>query len=171
MGMDVVGNNPTTEAGEYFRNNVWWWRPLWNYCREVSPEARSVEYGQSNDGDGLNADDAIKLGKTLLVKIEVGHTAKYEADYNKELSELPRVDCDLCGKTGIRSDEIGVEYGMPTKELDSVQASVLGRTHGWCNKCSGVGTVEHSGTHYPFSVDNVQEFANFVIASGGFSIC
>ena len=171
MGMDVVGNNPTTEAGEYFRNNVWWWRPLWNYCCEVSPEARRVEHGHSNDGDGLNADDAIKLGKTLLVKIEVGHTAEYEANYNKERSVLPRVDCDLCNKTGIRSDGVGVQHGMPTKELDSVQASVLGRTHGWCNKCDGVGTVEHWGTHYPFSVDNVQEFANFVIASGGFSIC
>ena len=27
MGMDVYGLEPRKEKGEYFRNNVWWWRP------------------------------------------------------------------------------------------------------------------------------------------------
>ena len=35
MGMDVYGKNQTSEKGSYFRNNVWWWRPLWNYCEEL----------------------------------------------------------------------------------------------------------------------------------------
>ena len=38
MGMDVYGIAPTSERGEYFRNNVWWWRPLWDYCCEVDSE-------------------------------------------------------------------------------------------------------------------------------------
>jgi hypothetical protein len=54
MGMDVSGLAPTTEAGKYFRNNCWWWRPLWYYCEQVAPDlAEKVEYAQSNDGDGL----------------------------------------------------------------------------------------------------------------------
>jgi hypothetical protein len=28
MGMDVYGKEPKSDKGEYFRNNVWWWRPL-----------------------------------------------------------------------------------------------------------------------------------------------
>jgi hypothetical protein len=28
MGMDVYGRNPTSEAGKYFRANVWSWRPI-----------------------------------------------------------------------------------------------------------------------------------------------
>ena len=24
--------------GVYFRNNVWWWRPLWNYCYAVAED-------------------------------------------------------------------------------------------------------------------------------------
>jgi hypothetical protein len=32
MGMDVYG-----ESGNYFRNNVWWWRPLANYCQAIAP--------------------------------------------------------------------------------------------------------------------------------------
>ena len=39
MGMDVYGERPRTNKGEYFRNNVWWWRPLWNY---VSVECSDI---------------------------------------------------------------------------------------------------------------------------------
>jgi hypothetical protein len=28
MGMDVFGRNPDSKAGEYFRANVWSWRPI-----------------------------------------------------------------------------------------------------------------------------------------------
>jgi hypothetical protein len=35
MGMDVYGKAPTVEEGKYFRNNLWWWRPLWTYVEEV----------------------------------------------------------------------------------------------------------------------------------------
>ena len=29
--------------GVYFRNNVWWWRPLWNYVCEVCEDVMSQE--------------------------------------------------------------------------------------------------------------------------------
>ena len=35
MGMDVYGIAPEKEWGEYFRSNVWWWRPLWDYTAEI----------------------------------------------------------------------------------------------------------------------------------------
>ena len=35
MGFDVYGMDPQTEKGHYFRNNVWFWRPLWQLiCEE-----------------------------------------------------------------------------------------------------------------------------------------
>ena len=59
MGMDLSGRKPTTEQGEYFCNNVWWWHPLAIYICEVAPEiADHCEYWQTNDGDGLNAEDS-----------------------------------------------------------------------------------------------------------------
>ena len=52
MGMDVYGKAPTAEVGEYFRRNVWGWRPLWDMCLDLFPElTEKVEYGHSNDGD------------------------------------------------------------------------------------------------------------------------
>ena len=40
-----------------------------------------------------------------------------------------------------------------------------------CNKCNGVGKVDDWEKSYPFSEDNVREFANFCANSGGFTIC
>jgi hypothetical protein len=172
MGMDVYGKNAKNEKGEYFRNNVWWWHPLWDYCLNVHGDiAGTVEYGHSNDGDGLDADEAYALGMRLMKDIEDGFTAEYETQYRERLASLPRTDCQWCEGTGIRTDLIGVENGMPTKELDEDDAILLGRSHGWCNGCRGEGKNDAWEANYPFSVENVREFAEFLLNSGGFEIC
>ena len=171
MGMDVYGKNPSSEKGSYFRNNVWYWRPLWGYCEELHHDlCHKVEYGHSNDGDGLDADDARLLGERLLADIANGVTAEYERQHNEYIASLPRTDCQYCGATGIRTDEVGVEHGMPTKELEPEVAMLVGRTHGYCNGCRGEGKVEHFATNYGFSVDNVRNFAEFLLECGGFEI-
>lgn len=173
MGMDVIGNNPKSQTGEYFRNNVWWWRPLWDYCCEVSEEARSVKYGHSNDGDGLDAEKAKALAKILINEIGLGNTKKYEQQYRKELSELPLDDCDLCENTGIRKTgalDKDVEYFI-NYELRPEQQALYGRTTGWCNACDGAGHKPNWASNYPFSVENVAEFAEFLLDCGGFAIC
>lgn len=167
MGMDVVGrNNPDA----YFRNNVWWWRPLWNYCTEIAPELCGEVNGSYNDGDGLDEDGALQLSAILYMEIESGRTLRYEKSYNKRVSELPRHDCNLCEGTGIRTDYVGVDMGMPTRKLEEHVAAIVGRTHGWCNSCGGEGLVDDWETSYPFSLENVREFADFLADCGGFSI-
>lgn len=171
MGMDVYGDNPTSEKGSYFRNNVWWWRPLWDYCLELHDDiANKVQYGHSNDGDGLDAYHASLLGDRLLNDIATGVTADYERRYNEYLASLPRHNCEYCGGTGIRTDRVGVEMGMPEKELPEEVAIVIGRTHGYCNGCQGEGMVDDWQTNYPFTVENVRQFGEFLTDSGGFKI-
>lgn len=108
--------------GVYFRNNCWWWRPLWNYCYAVADDIIPEEVysnGHCNDGAGLDADDAELLGKRLLETIDSGECLKYQAKY--------------------------MEY---QENSDDEFAS-----------------------SYPFDIDNVKNFANFCIESGGFEIC
>ena len=172
MGMDVYGKNPTTDKGSYFRNNVWWWHPLWNYCENRHPDlCDKVECGHTNDGDGLDADDARELGERLLADIALGVTEDYEREYREYLASLDRKDCSYCDGTGIRTDEVGVANGMPTQELETEMAILVGRTHGSCNACRGEGKQEDWATNYPFSVENVREFAEFLLDCGGFEIC
>lgn len=87
MGMDVYGINPTNEDGQYFRNNVWWWHPLWEYCCVVSSKANSVINGHSNDGDGLNEQDSKALAETLLSEINKGYTKIYQESFENERGE------------------------------------------------------------------------------------
>lgn len=171
MGMDVYGKNPTSEKGEYFRNNVWYWRPLWQYCVAVAPELCETVDGDTNGGDGLDEAGALELAKRLRDELESGATAENERQYNEWRASLPWDDCSLCGATGIRTDAVGVEMGMPEKELSPEEAMFAGRSHGWCNGCRGYGKTESWQTNYPFSVENVREFVEFLQDSGGFSIC
>jgi hypothetical protein len=66
MGMDVFGCKPTNESGRYFRNSVWWWHPLADYCAEIAPHIASRCKGwHYNDGDGLDNDDSLELADVL----------------------------------------------------------------------------------------------------------
>lgn len=170
MGMDVMGLEPSSERGEYFRNNVWYWRPLWNYCVSVAPELCDDIDGHMNDGDGLDEEGALELAAILRKELAGGGTEKYKEEYYRQLAALPQKDCKHCEATGIRTDTVGVEMGMPTKELSPEMQILTGRTHGWCNACDGEGKRGDWRTEYPFDVENVRDFAEFLAESGGFAI-
>jgi hypothetical protein len=81
------------------------------------------------------------------------------------------LDCDLCNATGIRADQVGVENKMPERELSAEMAILLGRDKGWCNACNGVGKKESWDTNYEVELDDLKEFAEFLLNCGGFEIC
>ena len=73
-------------SGTYFRNNCWWWRPLWDYCKMVAPDLIDDELYQSghhNDGAGLDDKGAKALGTRLLQEIASGNTIEYQAEYQQ----------------------------------------------------------------------------------------
>ncbi|MEC9473428.1 MAG: hypothetical protein VX584_01965 [Actinomycetota bacterium] len=173
MGMDVYGIKPENEDGEYFRRNVWWWRPLWTcieYCAEDI--ASKVESPHTNDGTGLNAKDAKKLASALTEAIENGKVEEFIKEYDEFKEGLGMVDCRLCDATGIRDDEVGRKGGWHDKKLDEEIAKKVGREFGSCNGCGGLGQQEHSLASYATpEISCVQEFATFCENSGGFEIC
>ena len=158
MGMDVYGKKATSEEGKYFRNNVWWWRPLANYCQAVAPTiAKKCKHWHTNDGAGLKASDALLLAGMLEAEVESGRCAAYEKEYEAERAALPKETCELCYGTGCRTDEVGKKNGLDKP--------------GGCNGCEGTGQKESWDAGYPFSVDNVKEFITFLNHCGGFEIC
>lgn len=161
MGMDVYGKNPSGEKGEYFRNNVWWWHPLWDYCEALTPDLIPEDnLGHYNDGWGLDAAGAKALAERLLEEIESGRTLEYKREYFRELAALPDEACKLCAGTGVR-----VAPATPVQSDPPTGGSIR------CGKCQGKGKVRPFVTNYPFSVQNVREFAEFLSECGGFSIC
>ena len=137
--------------GMYFRNNCWWWRPLWDFCYNVAPELISDELwssGHHNDGAGLDAKDAKLIGNRLLQQIREGKTIEYQASYQQYLDDLPDNDCMRCNNNNHGNN----------KKKD-------------CTNCNKTGKSENFNKHYPFDIDNVKEFAEFCMESGGFKIC
>jgi hypothetical protein len=155
MGMDVFGKTPSAEVGKYFRNNLWWWRPLWGYVEEVAPHLTEGVNGQFNDGDGLACAAALQLAAILSEEITSGRTAQYATERDQCLASLPDEPCKLCNGTGTRHD--GLAIGRTTAAFP-------------CNGCGGKGMVRPWITEYEFSMTNVAEFRDFVAASGGFEI-
>jgi len=151
MGMDVYGNNPKSEKGEYFRNNCWHWRPLWEYCEYVAPDiCKKVASPGTNDGDGLGARDSKKLAMVLESMIKSGQTKAYEIAYDAKQAALPDQVCEICNGRGIRYD-MSVANG--------------------CNGCAGSGKRRPWAAEYPFSEENVKNWVAFLKECGGFKIC
>ena len=153
MGFDIYGVSARSPEGEYFRNNVWWWRPLWDYiatnCSDILM-AEDIENGSFNDHWIINEDKARKIADKLDFLVTTGEAAKYEAEYSRHIKELPLVKCDCCHGTGTRDDQY---------------------VKGKCNMCDGKGEAKEWKAHYPFSVENVKDFIKFCRDSGGFAIC
>lgn len=149
MGMDVYGK----DGKSYFRNNVWWWHPLWDYCYSIAKDIINEDAyrrGHYNDGAGLDAEGASKLAFRLKGAIAEGHTAHYELAEKQRLAALPDETCNFCNGTGQRNDEV---------------------VQGECNACDGKGHKRPFDTWYAFSEENVKEFQIFLETCGGFEIC
>ena len=87
MGMDVYGTAPTSKAGEYFRNNVWWWGPLANYICGVAPDiANRCPRWHHNAGDGLGESDALALADILQAELDSGRTEAYRTNNASEIA-------------------------------------------------------------------------------------
>ena len=145
-------------CGVHFRNSIWGWRPLWHFvtatCDDLLTE-KDMEQGTWNNGHKISKTKAGKVAKRLHSMIKDGQVKEYESEYKKHLASLEQLDCTLCETTGRRKEPPETGAG------DYME----------CNKCSGTGKVDDSAKSFPFSEDNVRQFANFCANSGGFRIC
>ena len=73
--------------GTYFRNNVWWWRPLWLYVENVcSRTITHVDWDRGNYNDGYEIDDgtADVMADMLEESIKNGFIDVWKKGYDKE---------------------------------------------------------------------------------------
>ena len=199
MGFDVYGLNPTIQEGSvkpeidwntepsgeerktyfeqsekyeddnkgvYFRNNVWWWRKLAQYVYDNTGEVSEKDYDlwHENSGHEVGEDSSIRIADTLEALIKHGHTAEYQmiveesmavaekhnAEIEKQMLSLRKLVIEMTGKEDIAPADYPKAQHDLWEELYSSKS--------WADS-------------YPFSVENVQRFADFSRHSGGFEIC
>ena len=152
--------------GDYFRSNVWWWRPLASYVIQYTGcvNEDDAEMWGTNDGHEVDDETAQQIHNQLQVLIESGHTQKFQDDYEKERKIAEE-----------HNDKVEKEL---KKFCDSVEKK-LGKTNLAPNdfpkadkeKWDEIWNKRKWSASYPFSVEHVKEFAEFCRFSGGFRIC
>lgn len=74
MGMDLVGRMPVNEEGEYFRANVWSWRPIYQLIYDHGSDlfdTKILEGMSSNDGFGpTSVNKCRQLADRLTIWLE-----------------------------------------------------------------------------------------------------
>lgn len=147
--------------GYYFRNNIWYWRPLWEFicgtCDNILSE-NDMEAGYSNSGHCISKTKSKMIAARIRSLHKKGLITKYKNDYELFIKELPDEQCSLCNSTGMRMDKLG----RKARERDP---------NFTCNACNGKGVKKNFAAKYPFHEENVLKFGKFCENSGGFQIC
>ena len=101
--------------GIYFRNNVWWWRPLWDYVWKLCEDDGVItwhpyEEGHHNSGAEINVHQAELIALRLNHAIKMGwvdeHKKQYEADTKDDAHQYPfhednvKAFADFCHDSG-----------------------------------------------------------------------
>jgi len=68
MGFDLIGLEPKNEKGDYFRNNIWWWKRLWWFncevCKDILNE-NDMAGGYFNNGHIITKEKAAGISERL----------------------------------------------------------------------------------------------------------
>ena len=92
---DQYNQQQEDNPGIYFRNNVWWWRPLWDFvcsnCDDILTK-EDMERGCYNDNYEITEDKAMKIAVKLNALLLDNTVTEYETAYeeyrkNKQESE------------------------------------------------------------------------------------
>ena len=77
--------------GVYFRNNVWWWRPLWDFvctsCSDILND-KDIAAGNYNDGKTISKNKAKKIANRLFDLIDTGIVDTYKENHDKQLEKM-----------------------------------------------------------------------------------
>jgi len=69
--------------GHYFRNNVWWWRPLWqcigSSCDDILSED-DITGGYYNDGYKISKEQAVGIAERMKSLIDNGTIETFNLD-------------------------------------------------------------------------------------------
>ena len=153
--------------GAYFRNNVWWWRPLWTFtcehCEDILTED-DMNAGCYNDSYVITEDKAIAIAKRLKEALETPETQEYLDNHAKAMKQAKK-DNEKLNEQKEALNEIAITM---TGDKDIVPMNYPDKLK---KKFDALLDERNWAASYPINRDNIENFAEFAEQSGGFSIC
>ena len=167
MGFDLYSlGNHKNKNGEYFRNNVWWLRPLADFICEKTNciEEKDKKSWQHNDGHQVDEVLAKQIANQLKALIKDGTVSKAirENEEMHDQAEQNNKFVDRCHK--LLADKVEKEQGKENL-APADQPKDDHDTWDW------IQSKYNYGSSYPFTMENVEEFIQFCEDSRGFRIC
>jgi len=153
--------------GYYFRNNVWWWRPLaeliHDKCGDLLSE-RQKEGLHNNSGTEFDDDTALAIANRLSSLIKDG--------YVSELEESIKANAKIASKHNKKIEQKLQDLKKEVEKIRPGENLAPGQyPFPYNNHWQEIYAQKSWDDSYPFAKENVEEFINFARHSGGFQIC
>ncbi len=159
----IRADNP----GEYFRNNVWWWRKLWifvcNACDDILSE-EDMNYGNTNDNHLITEDKALAIADKLDALLEDGTVDTIQKDVMEQVEAGRKINKQV-------EKEVQELRKLVIKATGNEDIVPMNYPEEWKEQYEKIRSKEDWSARYPFHKDNVKEFSKFCRQSGGFRIC
>tara|TARA_R110002126_G_scaffold291380_2_gene451898 strand:+ start:24989 stop:25615 length:627 start_codon:yes stop_codon:yes gene_type:complete len=153
--------------GQYFRANVWFWRPVWNFvcasCDDFLSD-KDIRAGDTNSGDIICKTKANKIASRLNKLNKQGLIQEWE-----DKMMIPITKAELYNKT----IDIEIELFQTKMKKKYKDDLIHPRSYNdednklWTDICNKKDTIPY----YPPSATLIVDFAKFCKESGGFEIC
>jgi len=110
IGFDLNGINPKNKTGEYFRNNCWYWRRLWDLCVVVGKlDQKEMLKGMNNNCE--------KIGKRNHDRILKGLKEAYSDQKTWNLW-VKDTDKEYMSGTDFKMDKKGNKIEIPSHPFE-----------------------------------------------------
>ena len=164
---DSVDAYQTVVTGSYFRNNVWWWRPLWMFismqCDDILTEEDLAE-GGSNSGHKICKTKAKRVASRIRRLDKEGVIESFQKTHDERRARATKHNNRIMKKKDALNEVVKEYCGVKSiAPMDYPPA--------FSDKWEELQEQEKWEGHYPFNADNVREFGEFCDNSGGFEIC
>ena len=145
MGFDINGIKPKNEKGEYFRNNVWWWRKLWLLIGAQGEELYRIQNklgsAYPEDFEDIRHTQFIENWRDLNNQGHANDGVTYKKEYHKHVIDT-------------------IEWCLKEKDKEH-----MNDFFDWIDEEYG-----DKANDYPFTWENAEDFLKFLKANEGFEI-
>tara|TARA_X000001382_G_scaffold100346_1_gene74895 strand:+ start:634 stop:1275 length:642 start_codon:yes stop_codon:yes gene_type:complete len=153
--------------GQYFRNNVWFWRPLWDFvcnaCDDFLTD-KDMDGGHSNGGHKISKTKANRIAKRLNKHLKSGLVDELQKEAEKRKLKAIKHNAKIEAKL----EQIKLDVKELTGKDDLVPRDYPEKMYA---KWTRIYNTKDWNDSYPFSKENIENFAKFCEQSGGFEIC
>jgi len=166
LHFEARDNYEEENPGEYYRANVWFWRPVWNFvcsaCDDIMSD-KDMDAGCSNSGDRISKTKSIRIAQRLDKLDKMGIIQTWEDEMM-----IPFKKAEKNNKQ-VRKEMDAFQKKMARKYGDDIVPSKYPKED--YDKWSAIYSKEDWAGSYPPSRDAIVRFSKFSRQSGGFEIC